>query len=771
MMSLAPPYYIFEGVPVFADAQDPDQFYYFPNRPHFATDEHGRPAVRFIAMKEDPGAAAPGEDDVVGFLFFDTAIDWPEATLKKVAGRIRSERKLDREPRLVPLLYRSGTVRLMFLDKITALPGGPDAGGAGAGADGAAAGEGTDTPSNEWVTVLESSGVPSLYGENRAIFSAELTKKATQLLYASFDGFIPAGIVYDLTFDAMQPAFHINIHADWNQVYKFVKDKHTIELIFYSSDIEKTVTSLIDTKVIQVTSAIEGVGEEGMEGQYNEVRKQLLAFVLDTFFKPTPNPNKPDSAIQDGIVGTLRQLRDLGSPINVGYQRVELSADELRTLDIDYDVSRAVQRHISPQGHLNLFFSDYNLTKDDVVTVVDTRDSIFRDQEFTVAVSAPFDTDGIEAVTVDVAYGQPKPPPANADVWSFLFKRDTPEQKRSDWFDPAVGDQVQYRYEAVFSSAKANGPDLKLDSDWQDARGTIVLVTPEELYHRRALEVQVHSSFPFASYPSIQIELRYTSPDGTWTYERGTLLESGTVTWTPSFWIHQDWPDEVEYRLTYFHAAGNLETDWTSTKSDRIDISDPRHNLFTAHVIVAGNRADITEIVVDLRYEDVENNIFESQSFTIDSSTFDQPHDFVFPRADPANDRYLYSQVIVMNDGTVITTGEVQSNSVHLLVGPVFAKKWDVQPILTGPPIDQNGLDKITVQLHYEDDENAYTSDQTVVFTSPGPGENWSLELKDPAKRQYTYKIIYEDTSGFDHVYGPRTSTDTFLMIPSTRPA
>ena len=93
MMSLAPPYYIFEGVPVFADAQDPDQFYYFPNRPHFATDEHGRPAVRFIAMKEDPGAAAPGEDDVVGFLFFDTAIDWPEATLKKVAGRIRSERR------------------------------------------------------------------------------------------------------------------------------------------------------------------------------------------------------------------------------------------------------------------------------------------------------------------------------------------------------------------------------------------------------------------------------------------------------------------------------------------------------------------------------------------------------------------------------------------------------------------------------------------------------------------------------------------------------
>ena len=33
MLSLAPPYYIYQGVPVFADAQDPHQFYYLPNRP------------------------------------------------------------------------------------------------------------------------------------------------------------------------------------------------------------------------------------------------------------------------------------------------------------------------------------------------------------------------------------------------------------------------------------------------------------------------------------------------------------------------------------------------------------------------------------------------------------------------------------------------------------------------------------------------------------------------------------------------------------------
>ena len=327
MLSLAPPYYIFEGVPVFADAQDKYQYYYLPNRPHFAIDEHGRPAVRFIAMKEDPAAPASG-DDVVGFLFFDTAIDWPAETLERVARQIQQEIKLDqRAPARAPAVPERHRPPHVPRQDHARPAAGPDH---GAGGDGGGDG-GDGQPANDtWVTFLESSGVPSLYGENRAIFSAELTQQATTMLYAAFDGFIPAGVVYDLTFDAMQPAFHIHITANWKQVFDYVRERHSTEFIFYSSDVDKTVMSMVDKKVIKVESAIEGVGEEGMEGQYNEVRKQLLTFVLDNFFKPTTNPNKPDSSVQDGIVGTLRDLRDLGSPIHVGYQRIELAANEIR---------------------------------------------------------------------------------------------------------------------------------------------------------------------------------------------------------------------------------------------------------------------------------------------------------------------------------------------------------------------------------------------------------------------------------------------------------
>jgi hypothetical protein len=125
----------------------------------------------------------------------------------------------------------------------------------------------------------------------------------------------------------------------------------------------------------------------------------------------------------------------------------------------------------------------------------------------------------------------------------------------------------------------------------------------------------------------------------------------------------------------------------------------------------------------------------------------------------------------VDTQGNVTATGDVQSNASLLLVGPLFAKKWVVQPSLAGPSLDQNGLDKVTVSLSYEDTANKYASSRTVVFTAPGQGQQWPLELKDPSLRQYSYTVSYELTSGFNKVVGPLTSTDTFLVVSSVPPA
>ena len=60
--------------------------------------------------------------------------------------------------------------------------------------------------------------VPSLFGNNTAIFSLTLSAEGATLLEAAFaQGATPIGVIYDLTFTAMQPALDVKITADFER--------------------------------------------------------------------------------------------------------------------------------------------------------------------------------------------------------------------------------------------------------------------------------------------------------------------------------------------------------------------------------------------------------------------------------------------------------------------------------------------------------------------------------------------------------------------------
>ena len=109
------------------------------------------------------------------------------------------------------------------------------------------------------------------------------------------------------------------------------------------------------------------------------------------------------------MIDFLRDLRTLGYP-SVGYSRRKVDINEVRTIDIDYTVSRAVERKIAPQAHISLFFEDFNLKKEQVVTVVNGADDFWRTVDFNVAANADFAGDGLFGVSVDVTYGADRHP-------------------------------------------------------------------------------------------------------------------------------------------------------------------------------------------------------------------------------------------------------------------------------------------------------------------------------------------------------------------------
>ena len=194
MMYLDAPFYEIDGVPIYSDYNDPLQFYYMPNSPHFSTmkqsDADGnvieKPAILFLKYREDlddyDGQA--NHPTGGGFLAFDVDLGYSPERVKKIRQKLKQ--KLQEtgeiadamlEVKLSPPMWTGGTVQLMLLDRRSEVrPIDDDV----------PPPDDDSEPSKEWITEVLGAGMPSLYGDNRAAFSVAMTKKAATLLEASF---------------------------------------------------------------------------------------------------------------------------------------------------------------------------------------------------------------------------------------------------------------------------------------------------------------------------------------------------------------------------------------------------------------------------------------------------------------------------------------------------------------------------------------------------------------------------------------------------------
>ncbi len=61
MLYLNPPYFVINGVSVFPDHEDPQQFYFLPMMPHLTTDGTGGAVRPRIQLIEYTGSAGAGD--------------------------------------------------------------------------------------------------------------------------------------------------------------------------------------------------------------------------------------------------------------------------------------------------------------------------------------------------------------------------------------------------------------------------------------------------------------------------------------------------------------------------------------------------------------------------------------------------------------------------------------------------------------------------------------------------------------------------------------
>jgi hypothetical protein len=740
---------------VLPDFSDEGQFYYLPNFPHVAKMEDGTPAIRLLVYRQDLDEIGATEPEVVAFLSLDCDLSWPPDVIDQAASKLRVEDRLSEKPRLTPIFFHKGSVKLMLLDAMTPEEGAPRP---------------ADAPASQFVTQIMGAGSPSLYGDNRAIFQASLSKKGAAALSGALDGVTPIGVVYSLTFAGLQPAFRVKARVDWKKVYDHFSEREKMDFLFYESDVQKSIDKLIEDKVIAVDVTVEGIGADAMDAEREQVMTAIRQLIFDKFFTATLKPiDAAGGGTANDIVDTLTQIHKNVFTLGVGYSyvRKEVTIEELRTLDIDWTARKATERTIYPQAHMHNLLTTAGMTKEKLITTVDGGASEWKVLPFEVMAAAAWDTDGIAGITVDIEYTDASSGTTRSKSM-FLTKEKTKVTHR-DWMNRTSGSDFRYKYEVVFMDGSVPGPSAKLSSGpWRTHKGTVLVVTPRDLYQVIELEVAVVPSFPFDHWPAVQGIVRYRADDGSFEHYEDGVLTAAAKSFKTRFRVNKSVPGSKEVQLTYLGATGRRkEMPWMPMPQDQWVVEEQDSKKLVVRASVAGNRADTATLLVDLEYEDEENGIFESGGLTFDSDAMEKTLSWTVNLADPQKRRYRYRMTLITKSGDLLQTDWISTDAPSLPVGEVYVRKLMVD-LVTGelrPPVEA-----VKVEVVY-DDPMGNVHDKKEFMLGPKSRSQWQVNLRDASKRSYQITTTWIRPDGFNPSVGPMTTSDTFIVIPGSPPS
>lgn len=741
---------------VFPDFADKAQFYYLPNDPHIASLEGGVPAISLLVYREDLTTHDEQTPDATAFLSLDVDLSWDPALIEQARSRLQLEDRLPDKPRLSPITFTKGSVKLLLLDAQT--PSDDDAGPA----DGAA-------PSR-FVTTIMGAASPSLYGSNRAIFQATLPKRGAAALSAALDGMTPIGVVYSLTFAGLQPAFNVDVNVDWQKVYDHFSEREELDALFLESDIQKSIDTLVENKAIQIDVTVEGIGAEAMDAEREAAMTAIRQLVFNQFFEATfKRVDAAGDALTDNAVDVIGQIAKTGFTLGVGYtyHRKEVKIEELRSLDIDWRARKAAERTIYPQAHMHRLLTGGGVTREQLIRIVDGADEQWKVLPLQVLSAAAWDDDGIAAITVDVEYDDPSSDQVHS--LALVLDKEKDEVVQREWMNRRTGNRLRYKYEVVFQATAVPGPSLTLKSGpgWLEHEGHALVISPRSLYQLVELELALVADFPVERWPAVHASLRFRSDDGSFEHYDDAVLQANLRKLTTKFRIDQGMNGTREMQLTFIGKTGErIVQPWMPMDQEVFPIPDPRPDDLTVRAVVTGPRTNIANLIVNLEYSDEQAGIHESSVLTFDKETLSKVPSWTIYPADPSKRRYRYSMTLVTSEGDFVQTGWISSDAPTLAVGEAAARTLTVD-VVTGE-LDP-AVEAVDIALAYDDDTGGVHERQSYRLGAAGHGQ-WFVKLKDASQRSYHITTTWIRRNGFKSKVGPVMASDSYVVIPGAPP-
>ena len=243
----------------------------------------GVPEFIFLKYRRDitdNPAFDPDEADALGggLLAFTVDLGVSEDVLDDTRRELRGRDDVDGDVNLVPVQFRSGSCRLSITK---------DA------ADSESAAENEPRGLNFFEEVYGASK-PSLFGFNRATFTVILSQEGATLFEAALKaGISPIGVLYDLKFLALAPAFNVKITADYKRIYTHLETEFgargQIYMVSLAADIGLAFQKLRDEGAIKV-EVLNFSDDEDIRNQSKEAFDWFKTELLNEFFQSALQP-------------------------------------------------------------------------------------------------------------------------------------------------------------------------------------------------------------------------------------------------------------------------------------------------------------------------------------------------------------------------------------------------------------------------------------------------------------------------------------------------
>lgn len=274
---------------VFRDFNEPSLFYFLPASPAVAI-EGGDALFNLLVLRGEDDA---GEETGTGFLTMTADLKVRDRALED--ARRELTRRFGVNAQMAPLQVESGAVKISMLGTQT----GDEAGGA-------------------FVEEILAHSTPSLYGDQRAVFSAELSEEGAAAMVATMqaEGASPVMLIYELTYRGLLPAYECKIEITFEQSYDYLRSRATFASLMFQADVDSEMEELEKRGAIKITEVVYHSDEpEARQQRLTELKALARELAQWTFFKPGINPgqmlaqNVRDLAAErdtSGLLGTGR---------------------------------------------------------------------------------------------------------------------------------------------------------------------------------------------------------------------------------------------------------------------------------------------------------------------------------------------------------------------------------------------------------------------------------------------------------------------------------